>query len=265
MSAAAPPFEKLNPERKTRDHLQEAFLGGRTSVTSLRTPGTEDVLLCAYTPVHINSWRLAVMVSKHVASEGTAQFRRVIFIYIASAIIGLFFYAIWMFKVTHEETGEEAERTLYDAGIQKLITVPIRGDAGRIVGTVSVLNPRRTKLAAMLLESVKLSFTLLVQNIRFMKEMGRLAERDGLTGLYNRASFERSFRSLQENFSSSYSVVYIDGNHLHEINNREGHEAGDRQIRAIADALRETFGDEFLALVADEADEAVRARSGHSG
>lgn len=118
--------------------------------------------------------------------------------------------------------------------------------------------------------STKLSFTLLVQNIRFMKEMGRLAERDGLTGLYNRASFERSFRSLQDNFGSSFSVVYIDGNHLHEINNREGHEAGDRQIRAIADALRETFGDdaafrtggdEFMALVADEADEAVRDRT----
>ena len=60
-----------------------------------------------------------------------------------------------------------------------------------------------------------------------------------LTGLYNRASFERIFRQRWE----SFSVVYIEGNHLHEVNNREGHEAGDRQIRAIADALGRTFGD----------------------
>ena len=69
-----------------------------------------------------------------------------------------------------------------------------------------------------------------------------LAETDQLTGLKNRYSYQKS---LDEAFilnSSSIYCVYVDANGLHELNDTQGHEAGDRMLQYIADAMRHLFG-----------------------
>ena len=54
--------------------------------------------------------------------------------------------------------------------------------------------------------------------------------------------------------------MYLDVNGLHELNNREGHEAGDRLLQTVAELVRSKFGDrfsyriggdEFVALLPD--------------
>lgn len=78
---------------------------------------------------------------------------------------------------------------------------------------------------------------------------------DAATGLKNRTAFTHFTRTAPERNFIRLTVVYIDVNGLHELNNRLGHAAGDEMLRFIARACVERFpkadifrlgGDEFL-------------------
>jgi diguanylate cyclase (GGDEF)-like protein len=103
---------------------------------------------------------------------------------------------------------------------------------------------------------------------------------DELTGLYNR----RGFRALAEHqlriarrTGADVLLLFLDLDGFKHVNDRLGHEAGDRALREVADLLRNTIretdviarlgGDEFAVLVVDATDEtedAVRARLTHA-
>jgi diguanylate cyclase (GGDEF)-like protein len=98
------------------------------------------------------------------------------------------------------------------------------------------------------------------------------ARTDGLTGVENRAGWEKRLADEGERrarYSGEVSIISADLNGLKTINDRDGHEAGDRAIRATADLLRKTArivdhvarvgGDEFLILM-PETDEAGATR-----
>jgi diguanylate cyclase (GGDEF)-like protein len=93
-------------------------------------------------------------------------------------------------------------------------------------------------------------------------ELRFLADHDSLTGLLNRRRF-RSELDTYVSFSARYggrgAVMVIDIDGLKEINDRLGHQAGDRMIRRVSDILRERVratdlvarlsGDEFAVLM----------------
>lgn len=95
------------------------------------------------------------------------------------------------------------------------------------------------------------------------------AERDQLTGLLNKVSTEQAIRALLQQDGRGL-LFMIDLNRFKKINDTYGHDAGDRALRAMSEALRAVFracdpvgrigGDEFLALMADADDETVAAR-----
>lgn len=87
-----------------------------------------------------------------------------------------------------------------------------------------------------------------------------IANYDSLTGTKNRNSFHTAIDKLGSLHLSRFACVYLDANGLHEINNRLGHQAGDRMLRAVADVLCREFpheciyrigGDEFVVLCQD--------------
>lgn len=78
---------------------------------------------------------------------------------------------------------------------------------------------------------------------------------DAATGLKNRTAFTHFTQTAPERNFIRLTVIYIDVNGLHELNNRLGHAAGDEMLRFIANACVERFpkadvfrlgGDEFL-------------------
>jgi diguanylate cyclase (GGDEF)-like protein len=93
-------------------------------------------------------------------------------------------------------------------------------------------------------------------------ELRFLADHDSLTGLLNRRRF-RSELDQYVSFSARYggrgAVMVIDIDGLKEVNDRLGHQAGDRLIRRVAEVLRERVratdlvarlsGDEFAVLM----------------
>ena len=88
--------------------------------------------------------------------------------------------------------------------------------------------------------------------------LATMAYIDALTKLFNRAKSQQIFDVLDKGVSD-YAIVSIDMNGLKLVNDNYGHNAGDKLIKAFADAFKEAFtgigttirvgGDEFLAIV----------------
>lgn len=97
-------------------------------------------------------------------------------------------------------------------------------------------------------------------SIIFRKKSSYLAENDVLTGVKNRNCYELRMQSYADECNESVTCVYIDVNGLHQLNNTEGHKAGDEMLRYIAECIREQFdmediyrvgGDEYVILLKD--------------
>jgi diguanylate cyclase (GGDEF)-like protein len=84
--------------------------------------------------------------------------------------------------------------------------------------------------------------TLLVENINTAKQRIRaLSDRDELTGVYNMRAFTRLAEQEHEVASRTerpYSVLMVDIEHLKALNDTYGHEAGNRAVKLVAEALQ---------------------------
>ena len=94
----------------------------------------------------------------------------------------------------------------------------------------------------------------------------RRANMDALTGLQNRNRYEYFCQHLQQG-TDGLACIYFDVNGLHDINNTQGHLAGDNMLKTIANIISEEFGesntyriggDEFIAFRYDRDENAVR-------
>lgn len=119
-------------------------------------------------------------------------------------------------------------------------------------------------------QSDKLSIAVRARTLELEKanaNLKRLAENDGLTGLYNRASLDRfleeAFQEAREQDGSgegTLSVLLIDVDHFKPYNDFYGHQAGDKALIRIARALARVAdrtgcvvarygGEEFVAIL----------------
>jgi diguanylate cyclase (GGDEF)-like protein len=91
-----------------------------------------------------------------------------------------------------------------------------------------------------------------------------LAVTDSLTGLPNRTQLYDNFSGLKAmalRLKTPLSLMLIDLDHFKQVNDRHGHDAGDRVLREVADLLRRRLrksdqvyrmgGEEFLILMPD--------------
>lgn len=74
----------------------------------------------------------------------------------------------------------------------------------------------------------------------------RMSVTDQVTGLFNRSAFEKYLNESEPHTFSHTVCVYIDVNGLHELNNKHGHEAGDKLLQSVAECLRAQFPDDGL-------------------
>ena len=92
------------------------------------------------------------------------------------------------------------------------------------------------------------------------RQIKYMSETDLLTGVKNRNHYENRLREYPRLGASNLICVYADVNGLHEMNNKNGHSAGDRMLCEVAEALQQCFGqehtyrvggDEFVAFRVD--------------
>ena len=77
----------------------------------------------------------------------------------------------------------------------------------------------------------------------------RMSVTDQVTGLFNRSAFEKYLNESELHTFSHTVCVYIDVNGLHELNNKHGHEAGDKLLQSVAECLRAQFPDDGLCRI----------------
>ena len=87
----------------------------------------------------------------------------------------------------------------------------------------------------------------------------RLANHDGLTALYNRVFFADEMARLERGRLFPISIIVADVDGLKQVNDRQGHTAGDELLKRTASVLKEAFradevvarmgGDEFAVLL----------------
>lgn len=122
---------------------------------------------------------------------------------------------------------------------------PVRTPDGKIIGVVLV-------------------FQDVTQSRALQKELAHSANHDVLTGLPNRAAFERALAASIEssrNERRTHALCFIDLDRFKPVNDTAGHAAGDALLKLVADAIRSgcrtndfaarVGGDEFAVLLAD--------------
>jgi diguanylate cyclase (GGDEF)-like protein len=144
-------------------------------------------------------------------------------------------------------------------GLRSLCSAPLiaRGEAvGLLValaGQERVFLPRDLAV----LEGYAAQAAIAVMNARLYAAQEALATRDPLTGLLNHRAFHEELAA--ELSSGSPAVIVLDLDGFKQVNDTDGHAAGDRLLRAVAAALHTTVragdlvcrigGDEFAVLL----------------
>ncbi len=137
---------------------------------------------------------------------------------------------------------------------------------GKLIGLLVVRSDDATRLWAenelLLLHTVADQLAVAVNQAHLFAQMQEQALTDGLTGCYNRRSFELQLeRDLQLaiRMRQPLSLIMLDLDNFKDINDRAGHDTGDNALRMLVDNLRRELravdsfarfgGDEFAIIL----------------
>ena len=155
---------------------------------------------------------------------------------------------------------------------KSIIAVPV-AFRNQVFGVLEVINPHDsartfTKADLMILQTIADFAAIAFANSAAYRLSSELAERDPLTGLYNRSKLDKLIdycvnetgqRRRQQDCNLITIAVFIDMNHFKEVNDQFGHREGDKVLRDAAILFRTLLryddyifrigGDEFLILI----------------
>jgi diguanylate cyclase (GGDEF)-like protein len=152
--------------------------------------------------------------------------------------------------------------------VRPLAVVPLYYQE-RFMGVLLVRSddPTRTwqESELLLLRTVADQVTVAVNHARLFAQMQQQALTDGLTGCFNRRSFELQLERdmhLATRMRQSVSLILLDIDNFKRVNDTFGHDAGDVALRMLADNLREElrgvdtaarYGGEEFAIILPQA------------
>lgn len=89
------------------------------------------------------------------------------------------------------------------------------------------------------LKSICNQISLAIENAMLYEKLNKLANTDGLTGLYNRSFFQKNFDSIISGLpdKNMVAVAMMDIDDFKKINDRYGHDAGDRVLVGLSDVV----------------------------
>jgi diguanylate cyclase (GGDEF)-like protein len=124
-----------------------------------------------------------------------------------------------------------------------LLVTPLVAD-GNPLGVLVVETKRRSHRLERRILSTLGQFTshaaLALRNAWLLEEIRRMADTDGLTGVSNRRSFERALErevARAARTGEQLALVLLDIDHFKQLNDRHGHQVGDRVLRSTGAAL----------------------------
>lgn len=153
----------------------------------------------------------------------------------------------------------------HDSGTRPLAVVPLIYHE-RFVGVLLVRSDDSTRVwqenEILLMRTVADQVAVAVNHARLFAQMQQQALTDGLTGCFNRRSFEMQLERdlhLATRMRQPLSLIMLDIDYFKRVNDNHGHDAGDVALRLLANALREELrgvdtaarygGEEFAVIL----------------
>lgn len=169
--------------------------------------------------------------------------------------------SVWMkaFQESHayyiEDLEQHRNTAYYDIlkgqDIRQLLAVPLLKD-GIIIGFLGIDNPHSHNKDVTLLSSIQYFITNSLQRKKEEEYLKYLSYRDMLTMLFNRNKYIELLEEQEEKSVKKTGILYMDLNGLKEMNDQEGHEAGDRLIRKAAEVIQDIFPEQAYRIGGDE-------------
>lgn len=158
----------------------------------------------------------------------------------------------------------KVSQAIYDylkpQGVNTLVAGPIKA-SGKIIGFLGVDNPPQENLHDIsdLLKMMEFMISFMIRLRENADALERSALYDQLTDCQNRKALDWAY-SEKIYQCKTLAVAMCDLNGLKEINDQQGHDAGDKVILQTAEILKSVFGkdhvyriggDEFIAVLPD--------------
>lgn len=163
------------------------------------------------------------------------------------------------FQVEHMDS--KGESLPPEAG--RSLILPLAGPQGQF-GCLALLCERDIRLAKDQVQTLKSAVRhlgLALNNARLYREVKIRADRDGLTKLHNRQTFDNRLAvelKRSQRYGNNLALLMVDLDHFKQINDTHGHAAGDMVLREVGALLQESvrscdiaarFGGEEFALL----------------
>lgn len=140
---------------------------------------------------------------------------------------------------------------------KSIVAVPIQFN-DRIFGVIQLINKADgsnfSEQDLFVLETIGKFSGIAFVNAMYYEELSNIAQRDPLTGLYNRVKLDKVLNSWKGQSNEFITVALIDLNDFKIINDTQGHKAGDHLLRNASQYMTSclNFGDMLFRLGGDE-------------
>ncbi|BCS89100.1 sensor domain-containing diguanylate cyclase [Pseudodesulfovibrio sediminis] len=175
------------------------------------------------------------------------------------------------FQILHTDSVRRPEYSLSPKD-GKLVTMPLTA-GNETFGCLALLCESGYRLGKDQVETFRSAVNhlgLALRNAMTFKEVKLRADRDGLTRIYNRHSFdERLVYEIKRRrrYNHDLSLLMVDLDHFKSVNDTYGHIAGDMVLQKVGEILTKTFrttdlaarygGEEFVVLLPHTSEEAA--------
>lgn len=147
------------------------------------------------------------------------------------------------------ETLKNGHERLYnmfsELGVHNIVEVPVYDNAhlAAYLGCTDHTNSKGLDIRE-LFDTISYFIAAEYNRRRLIKEIERKSTYDGLCGVRNRSTLERTVRVLRHGIDTSVGVIYADANGLKVINDTKGHEAGDEMLKRLSRIMIARFGED---------------------
>lgn len=138
---------------------------------------------------------------------------------------------------------------IFAVGWAPLLAVTVMGSLQMFGHFSSWLWLDNAGMAAGAFEALVLSAGLAYRSMELRRDRDsarQLANIDPLTGLLNRRAWSERVRRLMAEDAAPPSVLFIDLDHFKALNDRHGHDLGDRALAAVANSLKQNLRSQDL-------------------
>ena len=135
-------------------------------------------------------------------------------------------------------------------GANRVVASPLDNN-GTLIGYIGIDNPPKEKISESELLFATLGYFIAsaLISINNEKRLIEMSYIDTLTGLNNRNRFIRDTEEMAGSVAEGFGVLYMDMNGLKRINDKKGHNSGDRALKEIAGVIVDIFGSEHTYRV----------------